>query len=94
MEEEFCHILQQTEESYLAAHPGVTTKKEGWQVWYAQWLRMFFDLESIFGFIPTEAQLQYALLQGEIAYSMNDIEEKWSEYVGSRMYQLLAKSKS
>ena len=94
MEQELCHILKQTEESYIATHPGTHEKRENWQVWYSQWLLMFFDLESIFGYVPSNGQLQFSLLQGEIAFTAGQQKETWSQYVGSRMYQLLAKKKN
>lgn len=91
MEQELCHILHQTEESYVAVHPGVKDKQEGWHVWYAQWLLMFFDLEAIFGYLPTHAQLQFSLLQGEIAFGLSGSKMGWSDFVGKHVYQSLNK---
>lgn len=90
MEQELCHILHQTEESYVAVYPGVKDKQEGWQVWYAKWLLMFFDLEAIFGYLPTHEQLQFSLLQGEIAFGLSGSKQNWSDFVGEHMYQSLA----
>lgn len=90
MQTALAHALRQTVESYKGVHPTKEARGDGWQVWYAQWLLTFSDLNALLGITIHSRELEQLLLRADYLFQQEQTEVPWHVFVAEKILALLA----